>query len=277
MHGSIQDRAGRLLAAGEVVGVLGLREEHGMVAPHLFTTMEEMSQMVIEPKWPLAKTAWRIAGSLPAGRGLGLVCRGCDMRALAELVKAQQLSQEAVRAIGVSCSAEQSAACKCEAPYPPGEEPALGVDPMSVPSIQNLCTEPGRLDLWREHFQRCIKCYGCRNACPICVCPSCKLQEDGYVTLGIVPPEPFAFHLIRAMHVADRCVGCGACQDSCPAEIPLLAFHLAMRSALRERTGYTSGTPALSPLLTAGREEGPTGTAGPIWEDTRQDRTNEQA
>ena len=145
---------------------------------------------------------------------------------------------------------------------------------MSLPALQRLCFEPGRLDLWRQHFQRCIKCYGCRNACPICVCPTCKLGDDEYAALGMVPPEPLAFHLIRAMHLADRCVGCGACQDSCPSELPLLALHLAVRKALRERTGYVSGTSARSPLLTAGREEGIAGVPGPLWEDTLENRSS---
>jgi len=272
MHSALHDKIAQLLAEPDVIGVLGLREEFGLVAPHVFTSVGETDRLVLEPKWPLAKTAWHTVRFLPEGASLGFVCRGCDIRALAELVKAGQLRPDAVRTIGIPCSAEQAAACLCETPFPPGEEPAAGVDPMSFPALQRLCFEPGRLDLWRQHFQRCIKCYGCRNACPICVCPTCKLGDGEYVTLGMVPPEPLAFHLIRAMHLADRCVGCGACQESCPSELPLLALHLAVRKALRERTGYVSGTSALSPLLTAGGEEGIADGAGPIWEDTLGNR-----
>jgi len=78
----------------------------------------------------------------------------------------------------------------------------------------------------------------------------------------MVPPDPLAFHLIRTMHLADRCVGCGACQDSCPSGLPLLSLHLAMRRALRERTGNLNATDALSLMLTAGHED------GTLWEDT---------
>ncbi|MFZ2448883.1 MAG: 4Fe-4S binding protein [Syntrophobacteraceae bacterium] len=272
MHSALQDKTAQLLTAEDILGVLGLREEDGCFAPHVFTTFDETARLVPGPRWPLAKTAWRLARFLPEGTSLGLVCRGCDIRALEELVKAGQLRPGAVRTIGFSCSADQAGACLCETPFPPGHEPAAGVDPMSLPAVLALTTGPDRLDLWRDHFRRCIKCYGCRNACPLCVCPSCKLEEDGYVTLGMVPPDPLAFHLIRAMHLADRCVGCGACQESCPSGLPLLALHLAMRRALRERTGYVSGAAALSPLLTAGREEGSAGAAGPLWEDTLEER-----
>jgi formate dehydrogenase (coenzyme F420) beta subunit len=282
MNSAIHDRIKQLLAAEDVLGILGLREEDGCAAPHVFTALEETARLVFEPKWPLAKTAWRIARSIPEGKSLGLVCRGCDIRALEELVKAGQLRPDAVRTVGFDCSAEQAAICLCETPFPPGgenpekdmedipgEPPPAGMDSMSSPVLQSLCLDPGRLDLWREHFRRCIKCYGCRNACPICTCPTCKLEEDGYVTLGMVPPDPLAFHLIRTMHLADRCVGCGACQESCPSGLPLLALHLSMRAKLREKTGFVSGNSTLSPLLTTGREAG----GGPHWEDTLAGRS----
>lgn len=266
MQSSIQDRTRQLLAEKDVVGVLGLREISGSVAPHVFTAVQEAALLVTEPKWPLAKTAWRIASTMPDGKILGLICRSCDLRAIEELVKAGQLRMGAVRPIGYSCSPEQAEACLCDSPAIPGYETSAR-DASISEAKPETGPEPGRLDAWQEHFSRCIKCYGCRNACPICVCPECKLEDDGYVTLGMVPPEPLAFHLIRAMHMADRCVGCGACQESCPAGLPLLTLHLGLRKSLRERTGYVSGTPALSPFLTAGREEDNTGTA-PLWEDT---------
>ena len=262
MHSTLQDRIRQMLAGHEVVGVLGLREHEGAVAPHVFTAEEDTARLVVEPKWPLAKTGWMIVRSLPAGKALGLVCRGCDIRAIEELVRAEQIRPGALRTIGISCSAGQAEVCLCETPFVPGEEPSVGVDPMSMPAVRRLCRDPDRLNTWREHFRRCIKCYGCRNSCPICVCPACKLEDDGYVTTGMVPPDPLAFHLIRTMHLADRCVGCGACQDSCPSGLPLLSLHLAMRRALRERTGNLNATGALSLMLTASHED------GTLWEDT---------
>lgn len=262
------DRVAQLFSEEGSVGVLGLCEEEGAVVPRVFASVQEAARMVMEPKWPLAKTAWQIAQVLPDGASLGLVCRGCDMRALIELEKAGQLRPGAVRPIGLNCSAEQAAICRCETPWPPD---APDKEPPAGQSFPASIAGPDRLEVWRAHFSRCVKCYGCRNACPICVCPECKLEEGGYVTKGRVPPDPLAFHLIRAIHLADRCVGCGACQESCPSGLPLLDIHLSMRNALRERTGYVSGTAALSPLLTAGRQ------VEPLWEDTRAARGDDHA
>lgn len=78
-----------------------------------------------------------------------------------------------------------------------------------------------RFDYWFGQFNLCIKCYGCRDACPICYCKDCSLEADrGIVGGGEVPPDPL-FPIIRASHVMDSCVNCGQCQDVCPMELPL--------------------------------------------------------
>jgi len=268
MHNAVRDKVRLMLAGREVVGVLGLCGEKKGVVPHVFTTAEDTARLVLEPKWPLAKTGWIIARAFPEGEALGMVCRGCDVRAVEELVKAGQIRPGALKTIGVSCSAAQAEVCLCESPSVPGEEPVAGIDPMSMPAVRSLCLEPDRLDRWREHFSRCIKCYGCRNSCPICVCPACKLEDDAYVTTGTLPPDPLTFHLIRAMHLADRCVGCGACQESCPSGLPLLPLHLAVRNALRQREVSLNGAGSLSLMTAPGAE------AGTLWEDTLGGRSN---
>ncbi len=265
----IREHAEALLAEPGVTAVLGLRAGWDGAAPWFFVAAGELDLLVTEPKWPLAKIAWRAARELAEGESLGLVGRGCDLRALAELEKAGQLRPGAIRPVPVTCSAEQAASCLCPTPWPPGGEGAPGADFLADAATASLLLDADRADRWREHFARCIKCYGCRNACPICTCPECKLEEDGYVAQGRIPPEPLAFHLIRAMHLADRCVGCGACQEACPAGLPLLALHQWLRQSLRQGFAYQSGSAAASPVFAAAREEGVLGAPEPAWEDTR--------
>jgi formate dehydrogenase subunit beta len=87
-------------------------------------------------------------------------------------------------------------------------------------SLREMSTEE-KFGYWLGQFSRCIKCYGCRDACPICYCKDCILEADrGIVTAGEIPPE-IMFPMIRTVHVMDSCVNCGQCQDTCSMELPL--------------------------------------------------------
>jgi formate dehydrogenase subunit beta len=88
-----------------------------------------------------------------------------------------------------------------------------------------------RFSYWLEQFSHCVKCYGCRDACPICYCKDCILEADrGFITPGEVPPD-IMFPMVRITHVMDSCVNCGQCQDACIMELPLsrLIFLLSKK------------------------------------------------
>jgi len=114
-----------------------------------------------------------------------------------------------------------------------------------------------RFNYWMSQFQQCLKCYGCRDACPICYCKDCELEADrGIVPAGEIPPSVM-FPMIRITHVMDSCVNCGQCQDVCPAEIPLSRLILALNRELVKIFDYEPGVSvsALPPLRTATDEE----------------------
>jgi formate dehydrogenase subunit beta len=114
-----------------------------------------------------------------------------------------------------------------------------------------------RFDYWSGQFNQCIKCFGCRDACPICYCKHCTLEADrGLVSGGEVPPDPM-FPMLRAGHVMDSCVNCGQCQDACPMELPLSLLIFMLNRELAGIFKYEPGMDigALPPLRTVTDEE----------------------
>lgn len=67
----------------------------------------------------------------------------------------------------------------------------------------------------------CIRCYACRNACPLCYCPTCFVDESNpqWVGKGQDFIDVKTFHILRAFHCAGRCTDCGACVNACPMGI----------------------------------------------------------
>src|SRR5208337_3782485 len=217
MPKKVKDIARTILTEKQADGILGLiKGEWDIVQPHIFESPGEVDALVIEPKWLLAKMAMAVLRSSREGYSLAVVVRGCDERALTELVKRNQIEKEQLLTIGIACTEEQASACICDRPYPQKldcGDAVAGVDPFTVESVKELLAGdgPARMEKWANILKRCIKCYGCRNSCPICVCIPCKLEDQVWVETGVIPAEVLSYHLIRAFHLSDTCVACGAC------------------------------------------------------------------
>jgi formate dehydrogenase subunit beta len=70
-------------------------------------------------------------------------------------------------------------------------------------------------------FATCLRCYACRNACPLCYCPTCFVDEARPQWVGKSQDETDikTFHFLRAYHCAGRCTDCGSCERACPVGI----------------------------------------------------------
>jgi formate dehydrogenase subunit beta len=94
-----------------------------------------------------------------------------------------------------------------------------------VEKIEEMDPEK-RWGFFTRMISRCIRCYACRNACPLCYCPTCFVDESRPQWMGksIDPIDTMTFHLLRAYHCAGRCTDCGACERACPMGIPVRQF-----------------------------------------------------
>jgi ferredoxin len=63
-----------------------------------------------------------------------------------------------------------------------------------------------RLAFWLREFDRCIRCYACRQACPGCYCFECVSEQvdPHWTSIALELPEKHFFHVMRAFHLAGR-------------------------------------------------------------------------
>jgi ferredoxin len=100
----------------------------------------------------------------------------------------------------------------------------------------------------RRHFEEllepCIRCYACRNACPVCYCPTCFVDEAKPQWVGKTtdPTDVRTFHFLRAFHVAGRCTDCGSCERACPVGIKVREFTKKLEKEVKELYDYEAGT-----------------------------------
>ena len=111
-----------------------------------------------------------------------------------------------------------------------------------------------RFDHWQQEMNRCLRCYACRNACPMCVCRDhCVAQsrDPHWISQADEIREKWLFQVIHALHLAGRCTECGECQRACPVDIPILAMKRKLNKEMKELFGYEAGldVEATPPLL----------------------------
>jgi ferredoxin len=89
----------------------------------------------------------------------------------------------------------------------------------------------------------CIRCYACRNACPLCYCPTCFVDESRpqWVGKSQDPTDVKTFHFLRAFHCAGRCTDCGACERSCPVGINMRVFTKKLEKDCLELFDWEAG------------------------------------
>ncbi|MGE5485099.1 MAG: 4Fe-4S dicluster domain-containing protein [Ignavibacteriales bacterium] len=108
---------------------------------------------------------------------------------------------------------------------PAGDGGSSRRDFSKIDELERLSAEE-RYRYWARRFERCIRCYACRNACPACHCRECSLDPGGlWLTAERTISEQAMYHFARAFHVAGRCTDCGECERVCPVGLPLTAIN----------------------------------------------------
>ena len=111
-----------------------------------------------------------------------------------------------------------------------------------VEKIEEMGSEQ-RWAFFNQMISSCIRCYACRNACPLCYCPTCFVDESTpqWVGKSSDRTDTMTFHLLRAYHCAGRCTDCGACERACPTGIPVRQFTKKLNKDVLDLFSWEAG------------------------------------
>lgn len=207
---------------------------------------------------------------------VGIVAKGCDVKSIVGLVQENQVKREDVTIIGVTCngvSVNGKLAAKCyectvrvpklydhligdaEAP----KQPISTTDPRNEEIVRlEQLTPLQRWNYWQQQFARCIRCYACRAVCPMCYCEPCITDKSRpqWIPTSAHGKGNLAWNIVRAMHLAGRCIGCDECYRACPVKIRLDLINRKLALEIKKEFDYEPGfDPTVSPPLTTFRPD----------------------
>lgn len=148
----------------------------------------------------------------------------------------------------------------CEHPTPVIYDVLIGEpregrrDFSDIEEFERLSREE-RWNYWISQFERCIRCHACRSVCPLCYCEECLVDPSNLAISPMSSPEEKAsyprllgktvnakdnaiYHLLRVLHHAGRCAGCGECERACPMDLPLRKLERKLEKTVVEVFGY---------------------------------------
>ncbi|RKZ25912.1 4Fe-4S ferredoxin [bacterium] len=265
----IREEARKAFEEGKIEILIGFGRGTLRATPIFIEKKEDVDKLIWDD------TCWiNLATYLRRFRGkkTGIVAKGCDARSVVALIAEKQLKREDVYIIGVPCQGmknekgEEFLSCRyCEYPTPPVYDVLVGEKregkKENYPDVSEFESMPPekRWEFFSEEVKKCIRCYACREACPMCYCEECFADslDPRWLEPGLSLSSLQFWHLVRAYHQAGRCSDCGACERACPMDVKILYLTRKLNKEVRELFGFVTGLDpeALPPLGTYSTED----------------------
>ena len=247
-----------LLESGEVTVVLaygkGYDEKHPM--PYAAKNIADIEDIVFNEYCNHNMARYLVR--YPQGTKIAIAVKAADSRAVIQLIQEEKVKRDDLVLLGIPVQGMKNPKTgevidgkTTGGIYNPVLYDVLlnddvhghKISPYDVLAKYEAMDEDARWEFWKKELDKCIRCYACRKACPMCYCDPCFIDQLKPKWADKAPQSPgnMMYHLTRFHHLAGRCIDCGECSRACPVNIPLYLFHKKVAKECEEMFNQKAG------------------------------------
>jgi len=244
----LRNKAKELLAAGTVKVVIGYGKGTGDARRPIFVTKPERAgDLIVDAACTQNLATYLTKAEVRALGRMAIVAVPSTLRSILQLAAERQLREEQLLALAVIDGQGR------ELPTFEAIEEAVATIPDAISDgdrrmIDKLMamSVAERRAFWAAELGRCVKCYACRSSCPMCYCERCTMDcnRPQWIPVASHAIGNLEYHVVRAMHLAGRCVECGTCGAACPVGIPVHLLTFFAEQSVRRQFGQKGGASA---------------------------------
>ncbi len=245
---AVNQRAKELLEKGEIKAVLGYAKGTGQVRRPLFARQaEQVDKLVLDDTCMQNLAVYVTKHEVKKLGKVAVIALPATQRALLQLMAERQLrdGELAILAVDGGGFKELDSAVGLEEHLALKAQGLDAKDKALLAELEAMSREQ-RWAYWQKELSRCMKCYACRNSCPMCYCATCTMDcnRPQWVPVASHGIGNLEYHAVRTMHLAGRCVECGECGRACPVGIPVHLLTFAAEESIHEQFGQRAGAKA---------------------------------
>jgi formate dehydrogenase subunit beta len=245
---ALQSKAKELLAAGTVKVVIGYGKGTGDCRRPIFVVKPERAEALrVDAGCTQNLATYLTKHEVRALGRMAIVAIPSTLRSILQLAAEKQVREENLLALAVIDGklAELATFAAIEQAVATIPDAISEVDRKLIDRLTAMSVAERRA-FWAEELSRCVKCYACRSSCPMCYCERCTMDcnRPQWIPVPSHAIGNLEYHIVRAMHLAGRCVQCGTCGQACPIGIPVHLLTFFAEDSVRRQFGQKGGASA---------------------------------
>lgn len=245
----LQEKAAALLQDGTVKLIIGFEQGTKKPRPLFCKSAEDAARLIFNDECRNNTAVYLTKKEIIGDEKIAIIATHRVLKSIIQLNRENQIKKENLIVITVKDDEpiELSTFEEMEK-FVADNEPAPDPKAMALLEKIDKMTREERWAYWKSEMEKCIRCYACRAACPLCYCNRCITEVNcpQWIDPWNSTLSNMEWQINRVMHMSGRCTGCGACADACPLDLPIGILTKKMSMDIKEAFGEWKDGSALS-------------------------------